>query len=349
MPELTAIHVGLLVLTLVSGSVLGWMIRSNRATREKIAVNAGWQEQLESQQSEHGRLTEQNRGLMEQISQFQAAQKESAEQAQELSNSLDESFNTRDQLQQQLHERRSRLQDTVVQRDELQSTYEACASRLKSALRVLNQKDEKIARLKRELGKWHSRLPPLVEKFSIRNQEATALESQLADAREQIRRLEEMEFSSHTRVEPLDSEALPDGLAASNEPHDENPSLDAPGLRDSIVRAPGNPYATEAVDPDAELANGEDVNASGEPDLLDGTAEHEDAKDDLKHIKGIGPAIEKTLNDLGIHRFDQLAAMSEYEIDRVAQRLKGFRSRIYREDWLGQARDLQYQKSKNLS
>jgi predicted flap endonuclease-1-like 5' DNA nuclease len=64
------------------------------------------------------------------------------------------------------------------------------------------------------------------------------------------------------------------------------------------------------------------------------------SRDDLKQIKGIGPAIEKTLHELGIFRFDQIAEMNEYDIDRIAQRLKGFRSRIYREDWIGQARAL---------
>ena len=65
-----------------------------------------------------------------------------------------------------------------------------------------------------------------------------------------------------------------------------------------------------------------------------------DARDDLQMIKGVGPAIEKTLHELGIFHFGQIADMSEYDIDRVAQRLKGFRSRIYREDWIGQAREL---------
>jgi NADH-quinone oxidoreductase subunit E len=46
---------------------------------------------------------------------------------------------------------------------------------------------------------------------------------------------------------------------------------------------------------------------------------------------------------MGIFHFHQIAEMSEYEIDRVAQRLKGFRSRIYREDWIGQARELRDQ------
>ena len=68
-------------------------------------------------------------------------------------------------------------------------------------------------------------------------------------------------------------------------------------------------------------------------------------RDNLKLIKGVGPAIEKTLNELGIFRYIQIAEMSEYDIDRIARRLKGFRSRIYREDWIGQARDLQLKKA----
>jgi predicted flap endonuclease-1-like 5' DNA nuclease len=54
----------------------------------------------------------------------------------------------------------------------------------------------------------------------------------------------------------------------------------------------------------------------------------------------VGPAIERTLHDLGIFSFDQIASISESDINRVAERLKGFRSRIYREDWIGQARTL---------
>lgn len=72
-----------------------------------------------------------------------------------------------------------------------------------------------------------------------------------------------------------------------------------------------------------------------------------DAGDNLQAIRGVGPAIEKTLHDLGIFRYSQIADMSEYDINRVAERLKGFRSRIYREDWIGQARDLIYRRGRN--
>ena len=81
MPELTVIHIGLLALMLVVGVIVGWMVRGDRCAKEKIAVNASWQDQIQSQQSEHGRLAEQNKSLMEQISQYQASQKDYSNRA----------------------------------------------------------------------------------------------------------------------------------------------------------------------------------------------------------------------------------------------------------------------------
>ena len=64
MPEITPIEIAVLAGMLVLGIVLGWIFRSGRCAREKIAVNAGWQEQLESQRSEHERLAGQSAGSM---------------------------------------------------------------------------------------------------------------------------------------------------------------------------------------------------------------------------------------------------------------------------------------------
>ncbi len=85
--------------------------------------------------------------------------------------------------------------------------------------------------------------------------------------------------------------------------------------------------------------------ADASNDQYDDTARHASPGDDLQQIKGVGPAIEKTLNELGIFRFEQIAGISEYDIDRIAARLRGLRSRIYREDWIGQARALLYRES----
>jgi predicted flap endonuclease-1-like 5' DNA nuclease len=167
------------------------------------------------------------------------------------------------------------------------------------------EKDEKIFQLSRELENWHDRLPPLIERYKVRNEEAKQLETDLAEARLRIEQLESAQNNNETRIEPVrDPDALTNGRGASNDPTDSQ-----------IVR---------------EVRSVETVNDDEQKTL----------RDDLKQIKGIGPAIEKTLNEIGIFRFQQIAEMSEYDIDRVARRLKGFHSRIYREDWIGQAREL---------
>jgi predicted flap endonuclease-1-like 5' DNA nuclease len=63
--------------------------------------------------------------------------------------------------------------------------------------------------------------------------------------------------------------------------------------------------------------------------------------DDLTRMKGVGPKFARVLNDLGITRFDQLARLSEGDIDRLDQHLGPFRGRLVRDqvplqaDYLG--------------
>ena len=287
MPEITALHVSLLVAAVLIGVVLGWVFRGNRSRLEKDAMSAGWQEQLDAQRTEHERLVTQNRNLMDQVSQFQASNRDAKNRARELSNAVREAFERRDELQREIKDIRSNLESAVRQRDRLRTDLEARGHQE----RVLRQKDDKIFQLSRELDNWKERLPPLIERYRIRDEEARQLEDELAEAHERIGDLESDADHGQTRIEPVrDPETLTDGRDASNDP-------------------------------------------------LDMTA-GQTPRDDLKEIKGVGPAIEKTLNELGIFRFEQIAEMSEYDIDRVAQRLKGFHSRIYREDWIGQAREL---------
>ena len=65
--------------------------------------------------------------------------------------------------------------------------------------------------------------------------------------------------------------------------------------------------------------------------------------DDLKKISGVGPVLEKKLNDLGITRFDQIAGFSKADIDK-ADEVLNFKGRIEREDWVKQAADLAKEK-----
>lgn len=382
MPELTATNIGILALALVVGLALGWIFRGERSAKEKLAINAGWQDQLESQQAELDRLAEQNKGLMEQISQYQASQKDSVNRAKELSEALKDSFKRRDEMQRQLKEFRQKLAATTGQRDKLKSAVENQEQQNKHSANESREKDDKIFHLSRELTSWQSRVPPLVQKFQERDKEARELEAELASARARIAAFEEMAGANQTRIEPVNADSMLEGRDASNEPHSDTAELAVSELQDQIRDATNDddnddgemeeePEAIEefaasdnellpadifveeeqeATDvPDPETEKAEDDLFTSVNKYLDDVSEPGEGKDDLKQIKGVGPVIEKTLNELGIFRYRQIAEMSEFEIDRVAQRLKGFRSRIYREDWIGQARDLQFRKNNNLT
>jgi predicted flap endonuclease-1-like 5' DNA nuclease/predicted nuclease with TOPRIM domain len=375
MPEITLIHIGLAVLVLIIGLLLGWVVRADRCGREKLAINASWQQQIDSRQSEHDRLTEQSKGLMQQISQYQSSHKDSAMRTKELSESLQEAVSARVEMQDELGKLQSEMEalrgelETVTSiRDELQTQKANQDNEEARAAEALKKKDGKIFRLSQELENWQSRVPPLVERFRARDEDAKRLEAELAAARDEIETLRASIQSDATRIEPAGPDSLPaGGLDASNEPHAQTIAGDDiaefRALRDSAAddeqEGPGaesadvNPRADqEAGEPDEVQPEGDDGGAMAEAAAADAadddTNDYSDsppraageARDDLQQIKGVGPAIENTLNELGIYRYHQISEMSEYDIDRVARKLRGFRSRIYREDWIGQARIL---------
>jgi len=342
MPELTAIEFGLLGVLLLLGLVVGWIIRGARCATEKIAVNASWQEQIARQRLEHERLAEQNKSLMEQISENQASHKDSKMRAQELSDVLKETFERRDVLQRQLKEVRGNLEVALAQRDKFQADKKSSEASKAS----VREKDDKIFNLSRELQSWQDRVPPLVQRFQTRNIEAKELEVELQKAKVRIDEFESMADPAQTRIEPVGSSAITDGLDASNDQYEETSAHNIAKLDNRNDHQGEGQSADPDSDSDDE-AESEEPNNAQYADLdvaqADETVAGSGDADNLRLIRGVGPAIEQTLNDLGICRFSQISEMSEYDIDRIAQEIKGFRSRIYREDWVGQARLLQQQ------
>ncbi len=61
--------------------------------------------------------------------------------------------------------------------------------------------------------------------------------------------------------------------------------------------------------------------------------------DDLKVITGVGPALEKTLNEMGVYKYIQVASWTASDIAWVDARLK-FKGRIERDNWVQQAKHL---------
>lgn len=70
------------------------------------------------------------------------------------------------------------------------------------------------------------------------------------------------------------------------------------------------------------------------------SAATEDEKDDLKLINGVGPFIEKKLNNLGIYTFEQISQFDDDLSNKVTDAIEFFPGRIQRDDWVGQAKTL---------
>ena len=67
--------------------------------------------------------------------------------------------------------------------------------------------------------------------------------------------------------------------------------------------------------------------ASGEPD-------------DLTRIKGVGPKLQAMLRNLGVTRYEQIAAWTPADIAAIDPHLGAFQGRIVRDGWTEQARYL---------
>ena len=126
---------------------------------------------------------------------------------------------------------------------------------------------------------------------------------------------------------------------------------------DGISRAQGGAGMDigEATDPPVEAAVLEDsvaaesAEGAGAETAAEGAAAPEvpalviepvaGDPDDLKQIGGIGPALEKKLNALGITTFAQIAALNEDQIKAIDETLN-FQGRIERDKWVEQAQTL---------
>ena len=93
--------------------------------------------------------------------------------------------------------------------------------------------------------------------------------------------------------------------------------------RKSVAPAKAKPVAVEAA---PALAQPKEMQKPAQPD-------------DLKAISGVGPKLEQVLNGMGIWTYGQIAAMTAGEIATIEDQL-GFKGRIGRDDWVGQAKAL---------
>ncbi|PWK69170.1 NADH-ubiquinone dehydrogenase [Aminobacter sp. AP02] len=111
-------------------------------------------------------------------------------------------------------------------------------------------------------------------------------------------------------------------------------------LARKLEEAEARPAAAGAVEQAAEVAVAEaPVGLQPEDFRQPASIERPEMPDDLKAIAGIGPKLEQVLNGLGIWTYSQVAGWTEQEVAWADDYL-GFKGRIGRDDWIGQAATL---------
>lgn len=117
-----------------------------------------------------------------------------------------------------------------------------------------------------------------------------------------------------TRVRSFRPDVLDEGVAPANR---NQALIDAPSAAKAALATSG---------PDV-------MNIIGEVDVA--TASN---GDDLSRIKGVGPKIVTLLATLGITSFEQIAAWTDADIERIDAQLGAFAGRPKRDKWMEQAR-----------
>lgn len=176
MPDALTIGIGFAALAV--GCALGWVIRARRSEAEKAAINAGWRDHHNAQNSERKRIEQQNRSLMRQISELQLKLKSNGGHVQKNDAANDESPEPRGPL----------------------PANDAIEAANGSVAQSIEQAQQRAARLQSELQKWQERLPPLIERFRDRDDDARRLEAELVDAKALIARYEQQPRFDETRA-----------------------------------------------------------------------------------------------------------------------------------------------------
>ncbi|WP_424833139.1 NADH-quinone oxidoreductase subunit NuoE [Ruegeria sp.] len=114
------------------------------------------------------------------------------------------------------------------------------------------------------------------------------------------------------------------------------PWLGKDGKAAATKAAPKPPKAPEPAKPAVKQA-AEAKAKEDQPETLTGARGGK--PDDLKMLKGVGPKLEETLNELGFFHYDQIANWTPAHVAWVDARLK-FKGRIERDGWIEQAAKL---------
>ena len=142
-----------------------------------------------------------------------------------------------------------------------------------------------------------------------------------------------------SKADGTPNNAMREGATGAESPASKLDGGDAVGKQTDKPAAEGAaPAGTQTSEKaGVTLANPDEVNPIAERGGGQSPfAAAEGPADNLKLITGIGPALERRLNDIGIARWSQIAALTGDDVTKVEEAL-ALRGRVARDNWVAQA------------
>ena len=236
------------------------------------------------------------------------------------------------------------LDDTKAQLERMKTESEAVQSKA-----AQTNAQEKSAELERQ-AEYNQQLQMRLSELEIERKTNEALKLENDD----LRRSAEQTRILESKIEQLEGQGNPGGAAGTTNSSMSVADLDElKRLRAELdgQKQQNEKYLLQISDLKSQVRDDKTVQTnSGAASAGSTTATSKPARkplferpaeqDDLKKVKGIGPVMEKTLNDLGVTSFKQLADFTSDDIQMVSDALDVFPGRIERDEWVPQAGEL---------
>ncbi len=305
-----------LLLTSILGLVVGWLLRGVRCRADINLLKKEVQVRGDEIKRSEQRIVVIKRSLKElenackqeqQLAQKRIQQLEPYQaQAVWLRQELDDMTSLKDKQTTHLN---TQLESLHSLQHEIKVN-ETIIQRLESQLRTqAAAKNRQVKELMSRIGE----IQPLAEQLNAKDHE---LRKTAAINKKRINELTQQLHQLQTQTNP--------GKQAST-PMPANPvrSQAIPGIETPIAK------------PDAPNNQNRTAHATATPQSALSTSPEQD---DLKKIHGIGPVMERMLNDLGVTSFKQIMEFTRDDLEHVTAAIKVFPGRIERDDWIGGAK-----------
>ena len=235
-----------------------------------------------------------------------------------------------------------RIDNAQAEQDSLRNLLSGSRSEKESVNRMLASAKSRLAeidKLERDVVRLEADNAQLNHDAALAKREIESLRrdvAELDELRVQNTELSEVVKSMEASRRQYEEDAKRyQGVASETEKQSET-------LRIRLDEVEKNFLALEQQQQDAIRQAREEAAIANDPNAYEDEPAQE--VDDLKQIIGIGKVFERALNELGVYSFRQLANFGINDIARVNAKLKEFKGRMEQDDWIGQAKELLFEK-----